>query len=375
MRGDACASVASLPAKRWRPSHATAAADGFEGTFSEVRVVVAGKITHLGDTPSFALGAHLGSRRDSDVRRTLNVTTAPAEPTSARQGLLASHPLVSFFAMAYAFSWIVWAPWVLGEDGAGLLPIEISDSASGLLNAAAILAGPTLSAFIMTATTEGRAGVRRLLGRYVLWRVGVGWYAFALLGVPLIMLLGTMVYSMDLPNLGALGGPSYLLSYIAFFVLVTVLGGPLLEEGGWRGFALPRLERLHGPLVGSLILGVLWALWHLPEFLVPSWAASSGGGGIVGITLFTITAVTFTIVITWVFNNTRASLLLAILVHASIDTFGSALGEIFPARAVASVFPYMIGFGVVALVLIVLTRGRLDYGRIADAVSAPPRVR
>jgi uncharacterized protein len=103
----------------------------------------------------------------------------------------------------------------------------------------------------------------------VLWRVGIGWYLFALLGVPLIMLLGTVVVSGDLPNLGALGGPSYVLSYIALFVLVFILGGPLLEEPGWRGFVLPRLERLHGPLVGTLILGVLWALWHLPEFLVP----------------------------------------------------------------------------------------------------------
>jgi uncharacterized protein len=74
------------------------------------------------------------------------------------------------------------------------------------------------------------------------------------------MLVGTMVYSMELPNLAALGGPSYLLSYLVSFALVTVLGGPLLEEGGWRGFALPRMERLHGPLLASLILGVLWAL-------------------------------------------------------------------------------------------------------------------
>jgi hypothetical protein len=83
--------------------------------------------------------------------------------------------------MAYAFSWIVWSPWVLGEDGAGLLPIKLSKATSGLLNAAAILAGPTpLSAFIMTATTERREGARRLLRRYVLWRVGIGWYLFAL---------------------------------------------------------------------------------------------------------------------------------------------------------------------------------------------------
>jgi uncharacterized protein len=94
--------------------------------------------------------------------------------------------------------------------------------------------------------------------------VGLRWYVFALLGVPLIMLVGTMVYSMDLPNLAAFGGPSYLPSYLVSFALVTVLGGPLLEEGGWRGFALPSMERLHGPLLASLILGVLWALWHLP---------------------------------------------------------------------------------------------------------------
>ena len=72
-------------------------------------------------------------------------------------------------------------------------------------------------------------------------------------------------------------GPSYLLFYLGSFVLALVLGGPLLEEGGWRGFALPRMERLYGPLLASVILGVMWALWHLPEFLVPSWAASSGG--------------------------------------------------------------------------------------------------
>jgi uncharacterized protein len=298
---------------------------------------------------------------------------APVQPAAPQRGikaLLARYPLGSFFVMTYAFSWLVWSPWVLGQDGAGLLPINISQTASGYLNATAILAGPTLSAFIMTVTTEGREGVRRLLGRLVLWRVGFRWYLFALIGVPLIMLVGTMVYSMELPNLAALGGPSYLLGYLASFALVTVLGGPLLEEIGWRGFALPRMERLHGPLLASLILGVLWALWHLPEFLVPSWAASSGGGSILSIIRFIVFAITVTVVITWVFNNTRASVLLAILVHSSIDTFTIPLAAIFPAWAIASALPLTIGFGVVAVALIVLTRGRLDYGRLAEARSA-----
>src|SRR5215212_8802794 len=158
---------------------------------------------------------------------------------------------------------------------------------------------------------EGR--LRRLLGRYVLWRVGIGWYLFALLGVPLIMLLGTVVVSGDLPNLGALGGPSYVLSYIALFVLVFILGGPLLEEPGWRGFVLPRLERLHGPLVGTLILGVLWALWHLPEFWTKSWDTPKGS--VLDIIWFVLVAVALAIVYTWVFNNTRGSLLLVILAH------------------------------------------------------------
>ncbi|HSK59368.1 MAG TPA: CPBP family intramembrane glutamic endopeptidase [Actinomycetospora sp.] len=186
----------------------------------------------------------------------------------------------------------------------------------------------------------------------------------ALVGGPLVMLLGTMVYATALPSFGGLGGPSYLVSYLVMFVMVTLLGGPLLEEIGWRGFALPRMERSLGPLGASLVLGVLWALWHLPEFLVPSWAASSGGGGVQGILLFTLTAVTFTVVITWVFNNTRASLLIAVLVHSSIDTFSGTLGALFPPAAVASAFPYMIGFGAVAIVLVAVTRGRLGYERL-----------
>jgi membrane protease YdiL (CAAX protease family) len=226
----------------------------------------------------------------------------------------------------------------------------------------------------MTATTEGRAGVRRLLGQLVLWRVGIRWYLFALIGVPLMMLVGTMIYSGELPNLGALGGPSYLLLYLVNFALVVVLGGPLFEEIGWRGFALPRMEPLHGPLLASVILGVLWALWHLPEFLVPSWAAPSGGGDILGITLFTITAIVISIVTTWVFNNTQASVLLAILVHTSTDAFTVPLGEMFPASALSRLLPFLISFGVVALLLIVVTRGRLSYKRLVEGQSAP-RVR
>src|SRR4051794_32308575 len=117
---------------------------------------------------------------------------APVQPAAPQRGLkalLARHPLVSFFVMAFAFSWIVWSPWYLSEDGLGLLPYKLGGAASGLLNAAAILLGPTVSAFIMTATTEGRAGIRRLLRRIVLWRGGVCLVLFAFLPGPPVLVV------------------------------------------------------------------------------------------------------------------------------------------------------------------------------------------
>ena len=288
----------------------------------------------------------------------MTIDDASRQPTSSQGSLLVRYPLTSFFVMAYAFSWIVWSPWVLSEEGVGLLPFELSGATSGLLNAVAILLGPTFSGFIMTGVTEGRAGVRRLLGRIVLWRVGLRWYLFALIGIPVVMALGTLILPGGLAPLLALG-PGYVLTYLALFPLIIVLGGPLFEEPGWRGFALPRLQPLHGPLVGTLILGLLWALWHLPQFLVPSWAEASGGSGFLAIVKFVFIAVAFAIITTWVFNNTKGSVLLAILVHTSIDAFSIPMGALFSPSAVAN--SLLLSFGVLVVVLVVLTRGRLGY--------------
>src|SRR5262249_60235089 len=103
---------------------------------------------------------------------------------------------------------------------------------------------------------------------------------------------------------------------LAFFGYVFVLGGPGGEGPGWRGFGLPRLQRLYGPLVGSLILGPIWALWHLPIFWIPAWNFPPT---ILNIVMFVIATIPFTIVMTWVFNNTKGSLLIAVFVHTSFD--------------------------------------------------------
>jgi len=299
-------------------------------------------------------------------------TAVPVQSDAPRRGikaLLARHPLISFFVIAYAFSWIAWSPWYLSEEGTGLLPYAVS--AQPWL-AVGIFLGPTLAAFIMTAVSEGRVGVRRLLRRIVLWQVGLRWYLFAFIGVPLLMALGTIIVPGGLASFQFLG-PRYVLTYLATFIPVLIIGGPLFEEIGWRGFALPRLQRLHGALVGSIILGILWGLWHLPEFLVPSWAATSGGSDLLAIVKFVMFAIASAIVFTWVFNNTKGSVLMAILVHASVDApflpFSVALR---PSEAMNSM---LLGFGALALLLVALTGGRLGYERyreeVPDLATAP----
>jgi membrane protease YdiL (CAAX protease family) len=277
---------------------------------------------------------------------------------AAREGLLARYPLTFYFVIAYAFSWLVWVPVALSQDGAGVLSFHSPIGASASVVIASFV-GPFLSAFIMTGITEGRAGIARLLRRCVLWRVRLWWYLFTLIGIPMILVLGVIV----LP--GAMASFKGLASLVAIpwvsQIPYVFLHGPLGEEPGWRGFALPRLQRLHGPLVASLILGPLWALWHLPFFWVPAWNFPPT---LPNIGLFVIAAIPVTILMTWIFNNTKGSVLMAILGHWSFDMTFVILNLLFTAAIVTdygSTLPVLIGLGTAALLVIVLTRGRLGY--------------
>jgi uncharacterized protein len=302
---------------------------------------------------------------------------APAQPAAPHQGVLARHPLTFYFIIAYAGSWLIWLPLALSEDGTGLLPFS-SPLLLATFGFAAFL-GPFLSGFVMTGATEGRAGIGRLLRRFVLWRVGLGWYLFVLLGAPSILALAAVLLPGALGSIEGLA-PLAPLPLLILFVFVFFLGGPLAEEPGWRGFALPRLQRLYGPLVGSLILAPLWALWHLPLFFVPAWETPPT---ILNFILYLTAVTVMTIVFTWVFNNTKGSLLIAILLHAAVDTSYATLIVLFPTPLVTdygTMVPMVIGFGAVALVVIALTRGRLGYQHYrqeeeeeveADSAAAP----
>jgi uncharacterized protein len=296
-------------------------------------------------------------------------TAAPLQPAAPHKGikaLLALHPLVSFFVLAFAGTWLFELPYVLSEYGAGLLPTK-----SPVLlwtSPVSVFMGPFLSAFVMTGVTEGREGVHRFLRRFVLWRVGFRWYLFALFGVPVIALLSVVVLPGTLASYQGLGVLAPL-PLLGIFLYALFPGGALGEEPGWRGFALPRLQSMHGPLLGSLILGVLWGLWHLPLFLTP-WNVLST----FNVVVFVLTTTCLAIMYTWVFNNTKGSVLMALLIHATFNWFTIPLGTLFPAPILSNygLLPILGGFGVFAVVLVALTRGRLGYQHYRQEEEVEP---
>jgi uncharacterized protein len=301
-----------------------------------------------------------------------------SQPADARSGVLARHPLVSFFVIAYAGAWLLELPVVLSRTGTGLLPYTLPPIAVLVLIAAATFTGPTLSAFVMARATEGREGPKRLLRRYVLWRVQFRWYLFVLLVIPASVLLGAIV----LPGVVASYQPltfGLLLGYPLAFVATFVLGGPLGEEPGWRGFALPRLQVGYGPLAGSAFLGVLWALWHFPLFWTGVWTPPT----LANMVMFVVMTTALTVVMAWVFNNAEGSLLITMLMHASFNTFANKIVvPLFPAPLLDAygLLPVLVGFVSVAVIVVAATRGRLSYRgerrmQETDAAAAVPRER
>ena len=117
---------------------------------------------------------------------TARSTTARPAPTTSLKQLLTGHPLVAFFVLAFAGSWLIELPFILGQQGIGLFPYTLSTNWLWLMP----FTGPTLAALMMTAVLDGKAGVRALLRRLIQWRVGLRWYLLALFGPPLILLAG-----------------------------------------------------------------------------------------------------------------------------------------------------------------------------------------
>jgi membrane protease YdiL (CAAX protease family) len=212
---------------------------------------------------------------------------------------------LKYFVLAFAFTWLFWGLGVLGERG--FIPTLPGFTVIGTF-------GPMVAAVILTAQEGGRAEVRSLLGRIVRWRVAPVWYGVAILG-PLALTLAAIALHVALggrtPGLGALIGALPTVIFVSVYMLIFVALG---EEVGWRGYALPALQARHGALLASVMLGAMWALWHVPQFFNPATLYSD-----LPFVLFLAYLISFSVLITWVFNSTGGSLLMAMLVHAVMN--------------------------------------------------------
>jgi membrane protease YdiL (CAAX protease family) len=207
--------------------------------------------------------------------------------------------LIVFFALSFLLAWLAWIPAMLNPKAPQPLSIV------GLF-------APALSAIIVLWWAQGKASVVALFKRYTIWRFSIGWYLFALLLMP-IMYLASLVVAIlsthaSFAHLFFSNSPLFLL--VAYVYLMVINSG---EEIGWRGFALPLLQNLlQRPVVAGLVLGVIWALWHLPLYINPEVATMP-------YPLFVLLVVGLSVIYTHLFNRSRGSLLPVVMLHAATD--------------------------------------------------------
>lgn len=275
--------------------------------------------------------------------------SAPPAPRAPRTGSavgcwVRGCPLSAFFVLAYLMSWAYWvvALGLLGRDTlAWFVPGAF---------------GPAVAALVVIGVVDGRDGIRAFLRRWVLWRVAPRWYLLALVGLPALGLVVGLPFRDGTERLAVAGSvPAAVVTYLAILSFLVVLGGGQ-EEPGWRGFALPRMQARLGPVMASVALGLLWGLWHLPVFLlVPGYNAAEPGlaGVAASLLLFTVFGtIGQALVLTWLFNQTRGSVFLAVLAHASLNA-GTGF---FVAPSTAASVAVWTSFGVVGLAVTMATR-------------------
>jgi len=167
---------------------------------------------------------------------------------------------------------------------------------------------PTISALILSALIGGKAEMLKLLSGFTRWKVSLWWYlaAFMMTGFPLLI---AVVYILLGNPIGGLQ-PGTTFWTLLGALLFTLFSGPIAEEAGWRGFALPRLQEKHSALASSLFLGFLWACWHLPFYLEPHYAERG-----MPLPIFLCVVTALSVLFAWIYNNTGGSLLLTVLAH------------------------------------------------------------
>lgn len=275
--------------------------------------------------------------------------------------MIVLHPVAAFLVLTYAMSWAIWL-------GLAATATSIATPLGAVLNVAAT-AGPSIAALVVAMLIRGGA-IRRLLAGFSLRRLPVGWALVALL-LPLGMVGAAITASVAF-----MGGSTPVLTGAVLgtlageFVRVLLLGGPLEEELGWRGFALPRLQERRSAFDAALLLGLVWGLWHIPLYFVPGTGQSESVGDVGSaaflIGAFVIWTMGLSVLFAWLFNQTGGSLIAVILLHAAVN-----LASFVPA-AIGSTGPVPTLYALVTWIVVALVAWR--YGR-ATLAGRKPAVR
>jgi membrane protease YdiL (CAAX protease family) len=205
---------------------------------------------------------------------------------------LQSAPLAAFFLLTFLFSWGVWRlvrPLVSGAGGGWRTAVHTAG-----------LCGPTVAALVLSGLLYGWQGVGDLLKRIARWRIGIGWYLFALFSTLIIGLTAIGVHTL-------VGGVTPPMNRIVLAQALLPLPAGLPEEYGWRGFALPHLLKKRSALAASLIIAFFWVVWHIPISPIMKNVSFLG--------LFLLEVIPLSILFSWLYINSHGSILLVVLYH------------------------------------------------------------
>lgn len=249
---------------------------------------------------------------------------------------LKQNPIPAFFAVTFLIAWSIW------------LPLGLFAPEQAILSLPGAWA-PTISALILIGLSERWGGIRRFLKKVLHWRVGLGWYLVVLFGVAMIAFLAIgigILFGIPAPELTLPAGVprDALLGVLPIVFLLNIfVGGPLAEDIGWRGYILPLMREQMSALKASLVIGVIWAIWHLPIFIFPGWTEVVGN---IPFLWFTLLTTSWSVLFAWVYVNTE-SILMPVLFHAAINTTLGTLGVL--GHDSESIFPLLLNIVLTSL--------------------------
>ena len=250
-----------------------------------------------------------------------------------------------FFVATFAWTWLIW--------GVAIFLGANMETAMGFVLLLLGVMGPMVTGIGFTYLTRDKEGRRDYWKRVISFkRIPARWYLVILLFVPVLNILAALLDILT-GGSGATWGEAALnlvsnpLSVIPSILFASLI--PFIEELGWRGYVLDRLQEKRSALVSSLILGVVWSLWHLPMFFVQGSYQANLGVGTLEFWLFMIGVIPLSFAFAWIYNNTRRSILAVILFHAMVNFTGEVIAITERADTISILLWVVAAIGIVVL--------------------------